>query len=198
MLPGRAVCVTFDDGYEDFAETAWPLLRRYGFGAHMFLVADLVGGVAEWDAAEGPPAPLMDWATIERLRREGVTFGCHTCSHPRLTRVGPERVAASCAARRTLLEDRLGAEMSSFAYPFGSVDSLARNAVDAAGFATAVTIREGSPATATTPSCCLGSRWRARPTSRLSSSRSGRRSPRHFSVVFVTPGRGGWGQPHDG
>ena len=143
MLPGRAVCVTFDDGYEDFAATAWPLLRRYGFGAHMFLVADLVGGVAEWDAAEGPPAPLMDWATIERLRREGVTFGCHTCSHPRLTRVGPEQVTAELRRSKTLLEDRLGAEMSSFAYPFGSVDSLARNAVDAAGFATAVTIREG-------------------------------------------------------
>ena len=68
-LPGRAVCLTFDDGYQDFAEVAWPLLQRYGFGATVFLVADLVARAVAWDAHHGPPAPLMGWATVGRLAR---------------------------------------------------------------------------------------------------------------------------------
>ena len=36
-LPKRAVVITFDDAYRDFAEVAWPVLRRYGFGATVFV-----------------------------------------------------------------------------------------------------------------------------------------------------------------
>src|SRR3954449_1077290 len=105
-LPGRAVCLTFDDGYEDFAEVAWPLLRRYGFGATVFLVADLVGRAAEWDARHGPPAPLMGWETVGRLAREGVAFGGHTATHPYLTRVGPGRLAEELRRSRATLGER--------------------------------------------------------------------------------------------
>ena len=52
-LPGRRVLLTFDDGFRDFLTDAWPLLARYGFGATVFLVADLVGGANRWDAAYG-------------------------------------------------------------------------------------------------------------------------------------------------
>ena len=142
-LPGRAVCLTFDDGYEDFAEVAWPLLRRYGFGATVFLVADLVGRAAAWDAHHGPPAPLMGWATVGRLAREGVAFGGHTATHPYLTRVGPDRLAEELRRSRATLEGRLGLPVRALAYPFGFVDGLARNAAAAAGYAVAVTTRHG-------------------------------------------------------
>jgi peptidoglycan/xylan/chitin deacetylase (PgdA/CDA1 family) len=36
-LPRRAVLVTFDDGYRDFGETAWPILRRYRIPAVLFV-----------------------------------------------------------------------------------------------------------------------------------------------------------------
>ena len=41
-VDGRAVALTFDDGYRDFLTTAWPLLRRYRFSATVFVVTDAV------------------------------------------------------------------------------------------------------------------------------------------------------------
>ena len=36
-LPKRAVLITFDDAYADFAETAWPVLKRFGLPATLFV-----------------------------------------------------------------------------------------------------------------------------------------------------------------
>jgi peptidoglycan/xylan/chitin deacetylase (PgdA/CDA1 family) len=36
-LPQRAVLVTFDDGYRDFGEIAWPIMRRHGIPATLFV-----------------------------------------------------------------------------------------------------------------------------------------------------------------
>lgn len=36
-LPKRAVLITFDDAYADFAEIAWPILNRFGLPATMFV-----------------------------------------------------------------------------------------------------------------------------------------------------------------
>ena len=59
---------------------AWPLLQRYGFGALVFLVTDLIGEAARWDADLGEPLPLMGWDEIRRLASQGVEFGAHSAS----------------------------------------------------------------------------------------------------------------------
>lgn len=42
-LPRRSVLVSFDDAYEDFAETAWPLLRAHGVPATLFVATAYPG-----------------------------------------------------------------------------------------------------------------------------------------------------------
>lgn len=139
VLPGRAVLITFDDGYRDFLEVAWPLLQRYGFPATMFLPTGHIGGRAAWDADKGEPAPLMDWPEIRRLRGEGVAFGAHTVPHPRLTRLGVSDLVEEAHRAKAVIEEQLRQPITAMAYPYGGHDSLVRNAMAACGYTVAVT-----------------------------------------------------------
>ena len=84
-LPGKAVVLTFDDGYLDFKTYAWQLIRQYGFLATVFLVTDKIGESNSWDSVYGEELPLLGWDDIRNLQDEGVDFGSHTASHPYLT-----------------------------------------------------------------------------------------------------------------
>jgi len=133
-LPGRAVMFTFDDGYQDFADYAWPLLKRYGFTAEVFLVADRIGKTNDWDARHGDPVLLLDWEEIRRLQAEGVRFGSHTMSHPVLTTLCPAEVIYEAARSRLILEDGLGMPVTSVAYPYGSTDEAVEHLFGACGY----------------------------------------------------------------
>jgi peptidoglycan/xylan/chitin deacetylase (PgdA/CDA1 family) len=142
-LPGRAVLITFDDGYEDFVTAAWPLLQRYGFSATVFLVAEEVGHANRWDHAFGEEVPLLGWREIRRLRDQGVEFGSHSLSHRRLTSVSPTDVVREAAGSRAILQAELGTAIRAFAYPFGAEDAVARHLIGACGYVFGVTCRPG-------------------------------------------------------
>src|SRR5207244_1429016 len=51
-LPPRAVLLSFDDAYRSFAVQAWPILRRHGFSAALFVPTAYPGSDAPrfwWD-----------------------------------------------------------------------------------------------------------------------------------------------------
>jgi peptidoglycan/xylan/chitin deacetylase (PgdA/CDA1 family) len=50
-LPGRAACITFDDGYADNAEVALPILQRYGIPATFFVTSGFIDGGCMWNDA---------------------------------------------------------------------------------------------------------------------------------------------------
>jgi peptidoglycan/xylan/chitin deacetylase (PgdA/CDA1 family) len=64
-LPPRAVVLTFDDGYRNFATAAWPALERAGVPATLFVVTD-AGGLPFWQdrleaAVEASPELALTW-----------------------------------------------------------------------------------------------------------------------------------------
>ena len=141
-LRGRPVLITFDDGYQDFADLAWPILRRNDFGAEVFIVTDRVGGSADWDAQYGPPAPLMDWPAIEALSREGVLFGSHLATHRDAQRLSPAELLDEAARSKAVLEARLGASVETMAAPFGSYDDRLSYILELCGYKAAYTTEE--------------------------------------------------------
>jgi len=142
-LPGRAVLLTFDDGYADFEDHAWPLLERYGYAATVFVVAEYVGQVNRWDAALGEELPLLAWDAIRRLQAQGVRFGSHSATHPRLTALSPAEVTREAARSRAVLQRGLGTSVTAFAYPYGAEDAVVRHLVGACGYVYGLTSRPG-------------------------------------------------------
>ncbi len=118
-IPAEAILITFDDGYSDFKEYAWPLLKKYGFSAHVFLVSDLIGKTNLWDREFGEEIKLMDWEDIRELQAEGVTFGAHTRTHPILTNLPMRDAVKQLEDSRSLLEKNLDISIKNMAYPYG-------------------------------------------------------------------------------
>jgi peptidoglycan/xylan/chitin deacetylase (PgdA/CDA1 family) len=142
-LPPRGVAITFDDGYLDTLTVALPLLVEHGFTATCYLVAGAVGRSVDW----GKPAPLMDWNGARAWLAAGMEVGAHSMTHPDLRTLSDARLADEVAGAKARLEDRLGAAVTSFAYPFNLLDDRVAGAVAAAGYRAgcAGTERSGSP-----------------------------------------------------
>ncbi|MGZ3363157.1 MAG: glycosyltransferase [Caulobacteraceae bacterium] len=123
-LPGRPVMVTFDDGYADFAEHAWPVLQKHDFAATMFVVPDKVGGVADWDERYGAPARLMDWGRIADLAAEGLFVEGHGLTHRSLSRLPVREVYRELLASQARIEAVTGRAPIAVCYPYGAADPV--------------------------------------------------------------------------
>jgi peptidoglycan/xylan/chitin deacetylase (PgdA/CDA1 family) len=143
-LPGRAVLITFDDGYADFLDYAWPLLKRYGFSALVFLVAGEVGHFNCWDQPFGEKIPLLDWPQIHQLQQEGVQFGSHSVSHPKLTTLTAPEIVREGARSQAILQRQLGQPVNAFAYPHGDYDQVVQHLIGACGYTFGLTCRDGA------------------------------------------------------
>jgi peptidoglycan/xylan/chitin deacetylase (PgdA/CDA1 family)/GT2 family glycosyltransferase/2-polyprenyl-3-methyl-5-hydroxy-6-metoxy-1,4-benzoquinol methylase len=122
-VAGRPVVISFDDGFQDFADNAWPILAAHDFTAEMFIVTDRVGQTAIWDAHMGEPARLMDAATIAALAAEGALFGSHMATHTASDGLSAEGLVRELAGSRAKLAQWLGQPPISFAPPFSTQDS---------------------------------------------------------------------------
>jgi peptidoglycan/xylan/chitin deacetylase (PgdA/CDA1 family) len=133
-LSSLAVIITFDHGYRSFATYAWPLLKRYGFSAVVFVVTDQVAKPHHWEGDACPAASRLDWHEISYLLHEGVEFGSHTASHRPLTALSPTQVVNEGARSRAILERRLGVPIRAISYPYGDVDPVVQHLIGACGY----------------------------------------------------------------
>lgn len=126
--PARSVVLTFDDGFTNFYEAAWPVLKRHNFTATLFVVSGHVGGRNDWAP---PPAhlglrALLSWGQITELAASGMEIGSHTRTHPDLRRCSDAEVARELTGSRMEIEDQLSRQVRTFAYPFGAVSAVAQ------------------------------------------------------------------------
>lgn len=131
----RRACLTFDDGYEDFATRAMPVLREQDCPATVFLIADRLGEMNAWDAGSGlPEARLMTRETILSLVEEGVAFGSHSATHVRLTEVDDFGLYRELVGSKRALESLLQRPVRTLAYPYLDNDERVRHAALSAGY----------------------------------------------------------------
>lgn len=144
-LPPKPVVITFDDGYRDNYLYAFPILKKYGYTATIYLVAHAVGRYNFFDADRGvqPRNEMLTWAEIKVMHAQGITFGAHTLDHPSLAHVSLREARRQIFGSKKLLEKKLGWRIDHFSYPYGHFNPQVAALVAAAGFRTAVTALPG-------------------------------------------------------
>ena len=143
-LPARTVVLTFDDGYENFYQYAYPCLKKHNFSAIVYVLAGYLGRSAEWFAADKRPCPpLMDISRLKALHKEGIQFGSHGINHLKLAEIPYEKAREEIIQSKKILEQQLGFPINHFCYPYGSYNVSTMKAVKEAGYHSAVSCVRG-------------------------------------------------------
>lgn len=144
-FPARAVAITFDDGFANFAQEGIPVLQRYGFASTIYVITGMIGRRTQWTDGRRslPSLPILNWEQIEHLHAQGVEIGAHSVTHGFLTQYSPSALERELVVPREVLEERLGALVPSFAYPQGDYDDRVVQAVRDAGYTNATTVDQG-------------------------------------------------------
>jgi len=124
-LAERKVAITFDDGYLDNYERAFPILKALGFPASFFVTPADVGkpGFMTWDMLR------------EMAATPGIEIGSHSLEHKPLLDIPEEEARTSLVTSRKILEEKLGCEIRAISYPCGSFNESIVEMARAAGYA---------------------------------------------------------------
>jgi glycosyltransferase involved in cell wall biosynthesis/peptidoglycan/xylan/chitin deacetylase (PgdA/CDA1 family) len=144
LPPPNTVVATFDDGYADFADIAWPTMRARGFTGTLFVVTGHAGARNTWDSdSELCNRELLSWADLRQLAEGGLEIGAHTRTHPNLTASSDDELQREVQGASDDLAKELGRKPGSFAFPFGEYNTKVVTALSHAGYEAACTVQPG-------------------------------------------------------
>jgi peptidoglycan/xylan/chitin deacetylase (PgdA/CDA1 family) len=148
QLPKKSVVLTFDDGYHSFRDYAYPVLKKLGFSATLFVYTDYVGAGRN----------ALTWDELKSLTAEGFDVQAHSKTHADLRRAAGEtdaqyvhRMQTELAEPPRLFQRQLGRGVQFLAYPYGRVDDDLLVRVREQGYAAAFTVRRESNASFVRP-----------------------------------------------
>lgn len=142
QIPARSVVITFDDGWRSVYDIAWPILKKYGYPATLFVYTDLIVGSRE----------TLSWEQVRELSRNGFDLQGHSKTHRYLGR--KERKESSRdyseAVRKEIVESakiirkHTGREVKYLAYPYGDTNALVSETTRKEGYKLAFTVERTS------------------------------------------------------
>ena len=118
----KYAAITFDDGYRDNYEIAFPIIERQKIPATLYLTAGYLDSNSDkylkWDMAR------------KMIDSDLISIGNHTYSHKILSTLSREEQKREIKSGRDRIEDMLAVTPASFAYPFGQLIHYTHDTID--------------------------------------------------------------------
>lgn len=160
-LTGKAVVVTFDDGWLDNYLHAFPVLKRYAIKATFFLVTGRTESASVIPCP--PPAVIpthkeskalirdgeagrvvLSWSHVREMESSGlVRCYSHTVSHFKCHTLTENELLTEIGESKRIMEERLGRECPYLCWPYGSYNELAKKIACEAGYRALFTTEPG-------------------------------------------------------
>ncbi|MBN1604970.1 MAG: polysaccharide deacetylase family protein [Chitinispirillaceae bacterium] len=144
----KYVIITFDDGYKNFYDNAFPLLAKHNIPATLFVPSGLIpeSGYGQFEGAH-----LMNWVQIKECTvQQLIDIGSHSLMHNRLTELNIDMLKQELSQSKSIIENNIQKEVTSFSYPFRFPDenqsfiSLLCALYKESGYTISVTTRIGT------------------------------------------------------
>ncbi len=133
-VPHKTVVITLDDGYRDNYYFAFPILKKYGLPATIFIIYNEIG---RFDR--------LSWNEVYTMRDSGlITFGSHTLGPEPLVNIkSDDEVRRQIFLSKVKFQEKVGKPVDLFSYPEGKFNSRIKDLVKEAGYKAAVVTSPG-------------------------------------------------------
>ncbi len=142
QIPKKSVVITIDDGWRSTYDIAYPVLKRYGYPATLFVYTNLITGSSK----------TLSWDLVKIMYANGIDMQCHTKTHRSLHwkrneesfRQYFDAVQVELAESEEILKKWLNKEPPYLAYPYGDTNHLVIEVLKKRGFKAAFTVKRGT------------------------------------------------------
>ncbi|WP_158087554.1 polysaccharide deacetylase family protein [Anaerovibrio sp. JC8] len=123
-LPEKPILITFDDGYEDNYQYAYPILKEHNMKAAIFLVSDFMGRFDNY----------LVWDQVYEMSENNIYMGSHTLSHFELTPLDHGELVNQLTGGKLAVEWKTFKFCEYIAYPGGFYNQLVLSETKKAGY----------------------------------------------------------------
>lgn len=140
-IPRKSVVLSMDDGYRSNYDIAYPILKKFGFKATIFIYSDFVGSRSG-----------LKWPQMKEMVASGlIDIQPHSKSHANLTLRRKRENETAYNARilkevrhpARLIKNNLGLPVHTFAFPYGAENDLLISALKREGYRLGATVTRG-------------------------------------------------------
>ena len=141
QLPQKSVVLTIDDGWRSTYDIAYPVLKRYGFPATLFVYTGIITGSKK----------TLSWDLIREMAQNGIEMQCHTRTHRDLSKPTTEEsfneyfqsLQMELVESVKIIEKETGIKPKYLAYPYGETSRLVIAMLEKHGYRGAFTVKRG-------------------------------------------------------